>query len=738
VLLDLATGKIFVEDIPVPHVGSKNVLVQTHYSAVSLGTELRTIRFARASLIKKAMERPDLVKQVLEVAKKSGVLEALTKVRERISMPFPLGYSVAGEVIAVGRDVKDFKVGDRVACVGAEYAYHAEVVSVPENMCVKVPSNVDLQEAAFVALGAIAIHGVRNGDISFGETVAVIGLGVLGLITVQILKAAGCIVVGVDVDERKVKLARELGIDYAFNLKSLGSRVSDEILNITNGIGADAVIITAATKSNEPVNLAGKIARDRAKVVIVGDVGTRFNRETYYRKELRLVVSRSYGPGRYDPIYEEKGVDYPIGYVRWTLRRNMEEFIRLLSEKKINMKKIITHVFSVEEAPKAYEMILSGSSNTPIIGVVFKYRSPEEKQLEYSNTVYVSKGVERGADGKLKSEKIRIGVIGAGAHAIGVMLPVLKKLKNHIEFVGIASASGISSTAIAKKYGFKYSTTDYRQILEDPDVDTVLILTRNSLHAKLTVEALNHGKHVFVEKPLALSVEELGSVIDAWRRSDRVLMVGFNRRYSPFTEEIVKVFKNRTMPALALYRVNAEKLDPAHWVYSPSEGGGRIVSELPHFIDYLVYVLGEKPRYISCKTIESGDTKLALDNFTVTILFEKGSIGTIVYTSQGYRFFSKEYLEIHSGGITAVLRDFKYLNIKGEGLSITRRELLRAEKGHFEEVKRFISAIRGEVNIENETKLALISTLVSLLAIKSARDNGKLLEINYFIKNFDL
>ena len=733
-LLDLATGKVFVEDIPVPHVGSKRVLVRTRYSAVSLGTELRTIRFARASLIKKAMERPDLVRQVLEVAKKSGVMEALTKVRERIKMPFPLGYSVAGEVIAVGKDVKDFIVGDRVACAGAEHAYHAEVVSVPENMCVKAPPNVDLQEAAYVAMGAIAIHGIRNAGISFGETVAVIGLGLLGLITVQILKGAGCRVIGIDIDDRKVRLAKELGADYAFNLRTLGSRIVDETLNMTNGIGVDAVIITAATKSNVPINLAGKIARDKAKIVVVGDIGTKFDRETYYRKELQLIVSRSYGPGRYDTTYEEGGIDYPIGYVRWTLRRNMEEFLRLLSEKKISMKKIITHVFSVDEAPKAYEMMLSRSKDTLVIGVVFRYDTPRQKLEDYSDTVYVSKDVRPSVGASYKGRKVRIGVIGAGAHAIGVILPILRKLKDYVELVGIASRTGLSSTAIAKKYGFKYSTTDYRKILEDPNIDAVLILTRNSLHAKLTVEALNHGKHVFVEKPLALTIEELENVVNAWKKSDRVLMVGFNRRYSPSTQEMVKVLKDRTTPALALYRVNAEKLDPTHWVYNLSEGGGRMVSELPHFIDYLIYVLNEKPRYISCKTIETGDTRLALDNFTTTIFFDRGSIGTIVYTSQGYRFFSKEYLEIHTGGITVMLKDFKHLSIKGEGLSITRRKLLKAEKGHFEEIKRFIEAIRGEIDIEHETKLAFISTLTSLLAVKSVKENSKLLEIGDIIK----
>ncbi len=676
------------------------------------------------------MERPDLVKRVLEVAKKSSVLEALTKVRERISMPFPLGYSVAGEVIAVGKDVKDFKVGDRVACAGAEYAYHAEVVSVPENMCVKVPSNVDLQEAAFVAMGAIAIHGVRNADVSFGETVAVIGLGLLGLITVQILKAAGCKVIGIDINDRKVNLAKELGADYAFNRKTFGSRIVDGILNVTNGIGVDAVIITAATKSNDPINLAGKIARDRARIVVVGDVGTKFDRETYYKKELQLIVSRSYGPGRYDPLYEVSGIDYPIGYVRWTLRRNMEEFVRLLSEKKISMKKIITHVYSVDKAPEAYEMMLKGSSDKPIIGVVFSYGSLREKQEGFSDIVHVSRNSRWSVSSEHKDKKVRIGVIGAGAHAIGVILPTLRKLKDYIEFVGIASATGLSSTSVANRYGFKYSTTYYKRILEDPDVDAVLILTRNKLHAKLTIEALNHGKHVFVEKPLALSIKELESIINAWKKNDRILMVGFNRRYSPFTEEITKVLRNRTSPALALYRVNAEKLDPTHWVYDPSEGGGRIVSELPHFIDYLIYVLNEKPRYISCKTIESSDTKLALDNFTTIIFFDQGSLGTIVYTSQGYRFFSKEYLEIHSGGITALLKDFKYLSIKGEGFSITRRRLLKAEKGHFEEIKKFINAVGGRANIEHETRLAFLSTLTSLLAVESARENGKIVEIS--------
>ncbi|MEM4141243.1 MAG: bi-domain-containing oxidoreductase [Nitrososphaeria archaeon] len=724
VLLDLKTGKISVEDIPIPIVGSKSVLVKTHYSSISLGTELRTIKFAKSSLLGKVKQRPDLVKRVLETIKKNGLLDALIKVSERISLPFTLGYSVSGEVIDVGKEVKDFKVGDRVACAGAEYAFHAEVNSVPEMMCVKVPNNVDLKEAAFVAVGSIAIHAVRNARISIGDIVAVIGLGLVGLITIQVLKAAGCVVIGVDVDDRKIELAKQLGIDVAFKRNTLS--LEEKILGLTNGKGVDAVIITASSKNNDPINLAGRIARDKARIVVLGDVGTEFEREIYYRKELELIVSRSYGPGRYDTNYEENCVDYPFGFVRWTERRNMEEFIRLLSKKQINLNKLITHEFFVDDAPKAYELILTKNSEL-IVGVVFKYNI--NQQANHERFIYLNQGSFSPITITKDDGTVRIGLIGTGSHAVGNILPILKKLKKKVEFIGVSSAKGLSSMHVAKKYGFNYVTTDYRRIIEDPNIDAVFILTRNSLHAKITVEALEKGKHVFVEKPLALSIEELNNVIKTWKKSGRNLMVGFNRRYSPFTRELLKYLANRHTPCLSFYRINAEKLDPTHWVYDPIEGGGRIISELPHFVDYLIYVVRKEPKQVSCKIIETSNNMLNMDNFLANLYFTDGSIGSILYTSQGSRFYSKEYFELHTEGVTAIIKDFKSFDIKSEIKNITRRSIFKAEKGHYEEITEFINALLNKQDLSHETEIALTSTVASLIAYKSAMKNGYILTI---------
>ena len=724
VVLDLKTGEISVEDIPIPKVKPNTLLVKTHYSAVSLGTEIRTIRFARRSLIGKARERPDLFKQVLESVKKGGLLETFTKVQERLNMPFPLGYSIAGEVVDVGEDVHDFAVGDKVACSGSEYAFHAEYNNIPEMMCVKIPSSVDLKEASFVAIGSIAIHGIRNSQVSFGETVAVIGLGLVGLITIQILKEIGVRPIGIDVDRRKIEIAKSLGIQYSFERNDPG--IEEKILELTGGNGVDAVIITASTKSPDPINLAGRIARDKARIVMVGDVGTAFEREIYYQKELNLVVSRSYGPGRYDPTYEKQGIDYPIGYVRWTLRRNMEEYINLLAERKINMTKIITNIFRVEEAPKAYEKILKPDRNDLIIGIVFQYQNGKQKEnLQRIKYLEETKKI-RASTGKL--QKVKIGVIGTGAHAIGVILPILKKFKN-IEFIGVSSATGLSASHVARKYGFKYVTTDYYKIIDDPEINTVFILTRNSLHSKITIEALRQEKNVFVEKPLALTIDELNEVISTWKKSPSHLMVGFNRRYSSFTKEILEKTKNRQGKALALYRVNAEKLDPTHWVYDKREGGGRIVSELPHFIDYLIYTIGTIPTQITCKTIETKDTKAKRDNFITNIHFSDGSLGTILYTSQGSRFFPKEYYELHTEGMSIAIDDFKKISIRGDNIKIKRRKYLKREKGHANELQLFVNTITSGNDLSHETKTAFISTYISILANKSAAQGGQSINI---------
>jgi len=714
VLLDLKTGKIFVDEVPAPALRRGGILVKNYYSVISAGTELNLIKFAKRNMLLKAKERPDLARKVFEKAKRDGWLTAFQQAMRRLEKPMPLGYSSAGKVIKVSSDIIDIKPGDRVACAGAEYASHAEVIFVPRNLCVKIPDNVSLKHAAFTTIGAIAMQGIRNADVHIGENVAVIGLGLIGLITLQIAKAAGCNVIGIDVNPNKLRLAKELGANYTLLAKE--SNIKEKIKTITSGFGVDATIITAATKSNIPIILAGNITRERGKVVVVGDVGLKIPRDTYYKKELSLVISRSYGPGRYDKLYEEKGIDYPIAYVRWTETRNMQAFLELLSQGKINIDKLITHELPLEKAEEAYKILQEDRKR---IAIVLKYDA--EKSLKTKVIIRKKPTTSR------KLDKVRIGVIGAGIHASTTIIPILSKIP-HVELIGIASATGLSAKKVAEKYKFKYATSDYNQIINDPDIDAIIILTQNSLHASLTIKALKAGKHVFVEKPLALTIHELKKIVEIWRQTNKIIMVGYNRRYAPMTQKIIETLSSRKQPLVALYRVNAEQIPSDHWIYDLKEGGGRLISEACHFIDYIQYIAQSPITRIFTQLIGQSNQHDITDNFIVNLILQDGSIGTVIYTCLGDKTLPKEYFEVHTENSTIILHNYRELKIIKDGKKNIMKTFLIQDKGHRNELKHFIESVMREGNLEKEFELAVISTLATLKAKEAL---NRKTEVNY-------
>ncbi|MDK2916222.1 MAG: hypothetical protein PWR25_779 [Euryarchaeota archaeon] len=704
VLLDLQSGSIQVENVPVPAV-TRGVIVENAYSLISAGTESSLINLAQQSLVGKAKARPDDVRKVLQKVGTDGPLSAYRQAMSRLSKPEPLGYSSAGTVVATASD--EFEVGDRVACAGAGYAVHAEYVSVPKNLCVRIPDGVEFREAAFTTVGAIAMHGVRNAEVTLGENVAVIGLGLIGLLTVQILKAAGCRVIGIDIDPEKLALARDLGADVVSNYDGLFERV-----RAFSPFGADAVIITAATRSSAPIEAAGRLVRDRGRVVVVGNVGMNVPRDVFYEKEAEVVVSRSYGPGRYDRNYEERGIDYPI-YVRWTEKRNMEAFLELVRQKKIDLDRLITHTFPLDDAPGAYDLINTGKER--FIGVLLQY-SPNGSGA--SGTVV--RLPESGA--RKRKDAIRtLGCIGAGVHAQSALYPHLTALP--VTLGGLATATGLSAQTVAKKYGFAYCTTDYQKILDDPDIDAVLIATRNDLHAPMAIEALRAGKDVFVEKPLATDIESLRRIVEARNESGQRLMVGFNRRHSPLAVRMKEFFANRATPAVLHYRVNAGQIPPEHWVHDDEQGGGMLISECCHFIDFMQYIIGARPVQVVARAIEPTGTIQKYDNFQATLTFDDGSLGTVTYTTLGDRTYPKETVEVFAGNAVGRITDFRDLELRREGKASREKRWLTQEKGFAEELLAFV---KGEV----PDFAGSVATTLATFAAWESIDTGAAQEID--------
>ncbi len=699
-----------LSEVSLPVINENQVLVKNHYSIISTGTEGKTVKDARMSYVGKAKARQKEVKQVIDMAKSQGLKETYRMVMNKLEALAPLGYSCAGEVIDVGDDIVDFKPGDLVACGGAG-AYHAEIVAVHKHLCAKVPSGVDMRHAAFTTVAAIAMQGIRQAELKLGENAAVIGLGLVGQLTVQMLNAAGVQTYAIDIDSNPVKLAKDCGATLAIERNR--DDLTDIIIRQTHGYGTDAVIITAGTSSLDPVELAGVLCRKKGKIVIVGAVPTGFSRPNYYKKELDLRMSSSYGPGRYDPVYEEKGIDYPYGYVRWTENRNMQAYLQLLQDKKLQIDKLITHEFKFEEAPQAYQMIVDKSE--PFTGIMIKYGT--------SNTDLTRK-ISFSENSANQTNKGNVGFIGAGSFAQNMLLPHIKHMGN---LVGVATANGHTSRYVAEKYGFHYATTEADEIFEDKNIDTVFIATRHNLHAPFVVKALQSGKNVFVEKPLAMdetSLEEIKTVYEAMTPEKRPrLMVGFNRRFAPHIETIRNVFGNE-LPKAVQYRINAGMVAADHWIHDPEIGGGRIIGEVCHFIDLAMYLAGSDIASLSAKNLD--DDKNLMDTLVVSLAFVNGSVAGISYFSNGSKCMPKEYLEVFAGSQAAVLNDFRELVLYAHKEKQSKQ---KQDKGHRQGVTAFLDSVKEGKPAPISFDALYHSTLATLKVIESIK-TGATLSLN--------
>lgn len=668
---NLKDGFMQLLEVPFPILNKGCVLVRNHYSIISAGTEGKTVKDARLGYIGKAMARQEEVKKVIKTAKTIGFLETYKLMMNKLESPSPLGYSCSGEVIGVADDVTEFKIGDKVACAGAG-AVHAEVVAVPINLCVKLPEDVKCEEAAFTTLGAIAMQGIRQANLGLGESCAVIGLGLLGQLTTQMLNASSVKCIGIDINQKMVDLAVEIGAYKSFNRNT--ENLENIIKHITDGHGVDAVIITAATSSKDPIDFSGEICRKKGKVIIVGSVPTGFKRANYYKKELELKMSCSYGPGRYDTNYEENGIDYPYGYVRWTEKRNMQAVVDLIHHKKINLAKLTSHVFDFKDALNAYQLIVDKKED--YTGIILKYdtHKPIASKIELQKK-------------SIDSKKPNVSFIGAGSFANNVLLPALK---GKTQFIGIATNKGNNARSIADKYSFSYCTDNSQELIADKNCNTVFVATRHDSHGHYVKECIKHNKHVFVEKPLCLTEDELNKIAELQKQSSSFVMVGFNRRFAPL---ILKAKEQlpKDIPVAINYRINAGLIPADHWIHHKTIGGGRIIGELCHFIDLTAFLSNSK--VVSVSANDLSNTQNLRDTVAVTLKFENGSIANISYFSNGSKELNKEYLEIFCNNQSIIINDFKSMQLHGK--SSKTINLSNQDKGHKDEVIYFLNSIKN-------------------------------------------
>ncbi len=680
----ISGGAVHLADVPAPLVEPGTVIVRLEHSCISIGTEMSGLKASGIPLWKKALLQPQHVKKVFDIVRKDGLLTAKRLVRDNLSFETPIGYSGSGIVVQVGDGVEEFSVGDRVACAGAQCSYHAEFVRVPKNLVTSVPDGVGSDIASSVALGAIALQGVRRAMPTLGETFVVIGLGILGQLTVQLLRAHGCMVIGVDLDRQRIALAEQHGMHWGIHPEDADD--VQQVGRISGGVGADGVIITAATASDEVVSAAFRMCRKKARVVLVGDVGLDLQRADFYVKELDFFISSSYGPGRYDTNYEEGGLDYPLAYVRWTEGRNMAEYIRLLSDGSINLKSLISSVFPLEEVDTAYRSLQS-SAEKPLM-VLLSY--PERKEAESKRIEFVPKISSVGRD------VIRIALIGAGGFAKGMHLPNLLELKSDYHLRAVVSRSGHNASTTGKRFGADYCATDYREVLTDSDIDAVIIATRHDSHASLALAALRAGKHVLLEKPLSLDEAELVAIEDFYANASSpmpVLLTGFNRRFSPYAQRIGAYLKARTNPLIINYRMNAGYIPLDHWVHG-SEGGGRNRGEACHIYDLFTFITGSIVRDVHAVPIVPRTGYYSpTDNFVATLSFNDGSVATLTYTAMGDNRFAKETMEIFSDGTVISLNDYRRMDTFGsKERSFSTRV---ADKGQRDELIAFARSIKG-------------------------------------------
>lgn len=675
VIQNFKTGRLYVDDVPMPSLSAGMVLVENKYSLISSGTERSTVQVAQANLLGKARHRPDLVAQVVSNIKKEGLAATITKVKTKLDTVKAMGYSTAGTVLASRDEDGIHQPGSRVACAGLGYASHADVVSVPQNLVVPIPENVSFEEAAFTTLGAIALQGVRQAEPRLGEKVCVIGLGLLGQLTGQLLKANGCDVLGIDLSDRLIALANDLSVTKALHRNDPNLVSACE--NFTNGHGFDSIIITAAAPTNDPVELSTELCRKKGRIVVVGAVKMDVPRDPhFYKKELELRISCSYGPGRYDAAYEEGGVDYPYAYVRWTEQRNMEAFLHTVSKGLIDVKPLITHSFDVDQAEEAYAIVL-GKKPEPHIGILLKYAD------------HGSKFTTRRQTGSLPVKHLNVGFIGAGSFAQSYLIPNVKSYGASLDTV--VTSKGITSKNVAQKFGFNFCSSAINDVLEKKEINTVFIATPHSSHAAQVIRSLAAHKNVFVEKPLAVTADELEAIIEAKASHDFPLMVGFNRRFAPVCTSIKKEFENAGEPLVVNIRVNAGFIPKDHWTQIPEIGAGRVIGEMCHFIDLMQYFTGAEPVKVYADCIRSGNTKLKQDdNVAIVVKFADGSIGNLVYVANGDKSLPKEQIEVFGAGKAAVINDFREARLHSGNKS---RSLKTAGKGHAEEVLAFLTAL---------------------------------------------
>ena len=702
--LSVNDGTMTVAETPAPTVKDNTVIVETLYSVVSAGTERSLASFGGKNLVQKAMERPDQVKKVTEKMSTDGILTTVESAFGRLKDPMPMGYSAVGKITEVGRGVTDLKVGDIVAEVGQ--AYHSEVNRVGKNLVVKIPEEVeDIRQAAFSALGGIALEGIHQAEVVPGETVAVIGLGLLGHICARILYAYGCDVIGYDIADKTLPATKLLAF-----INSTDDNAAEMTKSLTKGRGVDKVIITAATNSNAPIELSQQITRDRGIICMIGVTQLNLDRRPFYERELTFKIARSYGPGRYDPSYEEAGVDYPIGYVRFTEGRNVEEFIRLLATKRMDIADLITHVVPFSDAAKAYEMITTNPNHERYIGVLLQYEDHPEKWVKVVRSA--------GAKTEVKKDRIGFGLIGAGNFARVTMLPAMQATGLY-RFRGLATTGGIGSAQANEVFHFDYTTNDYKELLADADIDLIGISTQHNSHAKFIVEALEAGKSVYCEKPLCLKLEELDCIKEAYEKSGAQLFCGLNRRYAPLISQIRKEMKTDSIPAVYDYIANAGFIPEDHWTQEEAKGGGRIIGEAIHFVDTIMYLDGSELVQLDVSFAENPGYPMK-DNAIINLRFASGAVGTILYTSMGSKKYPKEQLRVFSSGSVYEMDNYVKMHKYGSGKLLKLK--LKQDKGFANEYRFIADVISGKA--ENTAILDAFKAHELLIAAKNAAERN--------------
>ena len=722
IIQNYRNGDLKIREVPTPGCGPGSVLVRNDFSLISLGTESSIIQLAQKSLLGKARARPDLVRRFFQKVESEGLVKTYKEAMRRLDTPVPLGYSSAGVVVEAGARVNRFSPGDRVACIGAGYASHAQYVSVPENLCCLVPEGLPLEEASFGMLGVIALHGIRCAKVNPGECVVVTGLGLLGLLTVQMLKAFGNRVIGMDIDPGKVAMACQMGAEQAV---SSDEELRNYVNHASDGHGADAIIITAATKSDGPVNTAVDLARFAGRIVVVGVADIHPLRNEMWHKEVEIIVSRAGGPGSLDPVYENKGIDYPMGYVRWTENRNLQEFLRLCAGGEVRVGPLISHRIELEQAENTYADMMAGRGG-PYVGVVINYpEAADDEAREIRQGRVLSLG-GKAAAAQAAGGAVGVGVIGAGLFGRSLLLPALEEVAKG-SLKTIATQTGSNAEHMAKAHGFARCTTDYRQLLEDPEIGAVLILTPHSTHARMVEDALRAGKHVFVEKPLCLDRAELEGIKTAYAEACATrplyLMVGYNRRFSPHAAGLAQELADRKDPMVVNCRVNAGFVPKEHWVHSSEEGGSRVIGEMCHFVDLLQFFTGSDPVRVYAERFSGNDQRaLNSDNVTITLKFGDGSVGSIVYSASGDRSSSRERVEIFCEGKSLVLEDFRR-NIRHVQGKKKTTKTSGQQMGYREELQNFLEASAGKVQPQLTVGECFTSTTATF-AINQALETG--------------